>query len=98
MLLERERHRQLTLHALETLCERLAEARRFGRRSRPPSRRWRGSRCESAHRVLIKTYIAEGNASDAIRQYRFYRRLLRDNLGLDPSPAMESLVEGLTIR
>ena len=53
---------------------------------------------ESAHRVLIKTHIAEGNASEAIRQYRLYRAMLHDTLGVEPSPAMESLVEGLTIR
>ena len=99
VLLERERYRQLALHALETLSERLAEARRFGPALEAALAAVAGEPLrESAHRVLIKTHIAEGNASEAIRQYRFYRRLLRDNLGLDPSPAIESLVEGLTIR
>ena len=48
--------------------------------------------------ALIKPHSAEGNRAAALRQYRFYRTLLRDKLGLDPSPALEALVEGLTIR
>lgn len=99
VLLERERYRQLALHALETLSERLAAARRFGQALETALAAVAGEPLrESAHRVLIRTHIAEGNTSEAIRQYRFYSRLLRDNLGLDPSPAMDSLVEGLTIR
>jgi DNA-binding SARP family transcriptional activator len=99
VLLERERFRQLGLHALEILAERLADARRFGPALEAALAAVAGEPLrESAHRVLIKAHIAEGNAWEAIRQYRFYRRLLRDQLGLDPSPAMEALVEGLTIR
>jgi DNA-binding SARP family transcriptional activator len=99
VLLERERYRQLGLHALETLSERLAAARRFGPALQAALAAVAGEPLrESAHRVLIKTHIAEGNTSEAIRQYRFYRTLLRDKLGLDPSPALEALVEGLTIR
>ena len=98
-LLERERYRQLGLHALETLSERLAAARRFGPALEAALAAVAGEPLrESAHRVLIKTHIAEGNTSEAIRQYRFYRTLLHDRLGLDPSPALEALVEGLTIR
>lgn len=99
VLMERERYRQLGLHALETLCERLTAARQFGPALEAALAAVAGEPLrESAHRVLIKAHLAEGNVSEAIRQYRFYQRLLRDQLSLDPSPAMESLVEGLTIR
>jgi DNA-binding SARP family transcriptional activator len=99
VLIERERYRQLALHALEILSERLAGARRFGAALETALAAVKGEPLrESAHRVLIKTHIAEGNASEAIRQYQLYRRLLHDALGAEPSPAMESLVEGLTIR
>lgn len=99
VLLEQERYRQLGLHALETLSERLTEARRFGPALEVALAAVAGEPFrESAHRVLIKTHIAEGNASEAIRQYRLYRKLIRDHLALDPSPAMDSLLEGLTIR
>jgi DNA-binding SARP family transcriptional activator len=99
VLIERERFRQLGLHALELLSERLAAARRFGSALDAALAAVAGEPLrESAHRALIKAHIAEGNAWEAIRQYRFYRGLLHDQLGLDPSPAMEALVEGLTIR
>jgi DNA-binding SARP family transcriptional activator len=99
VLLERERYRQLGLHALETLSERLTAARRFGPALEAALAAVAGEPFrESAHRVLIKAHLAEGNASEAIRQYHFYRKLLNDHLDLDPSPAMDALLEGLTIR
>jgi DNA-binding SARP family transcriptional activator len=99
VLLERERLRQLRLHALEGLCEWLIEGRRFGLAveagmaavSEEPLR-------ESPRRVLIRAHIAEGNASEALREYRQYRQLLQDELGLDPSPEMEGLLEALPTR
>jgi DNA-binding SARP family transcriptional activator len=99
VLLERERYRQLGLHALEAFSERLTARRRFGRALEAALAAVAGDPLrESAHRILIKTHLAEGNVSEAIRQYLVYRKLLRDQLSLDPSPAMEALVEGLTIR
>jgi DNA-binding SARP family transcriptional activator len=99
VLLERERYRQLGLHALETLSERLTAARRFGPALEVALAAVAGEPLrESAHRVLIKAHLAEGNASEAIRQYQLYRKLLQDHLALDPSPAMDALLEGLTIR
>ena len=99
VLLERERLRQLRLHALECLCERLIEGRRFGLAveagmaavSEEPLR-------ESPHRVLMRAHLAEGNASEAIREYRRYRQLLNDELGLNPSPEMEDLLKPLAAR
>jgi DNA-binding SARP family transcriptional activator len=38
----------------------------------------------------MRAYMAEGNRSEAIRQFGRYARLVRDELGLDPSPEMES--------
>ncbi|MGH8905014.1 MAG: AfsR/SARP family transcriptional regulator [Egibacteraceae bacterium] len=40
---------------------------------------------ESAHRALIRAYLAEGNPSEALRQYRIYRRLLHDPTRPPPS-------------
>jgi DNA-binding SARP family transcriptional activator len=98
VLVERERIRQLRLHALETLCERLAERRRFGPAveaglcavQEEPLR-------ESAQRALIRAYLAEGNACEAIRQYRRYRQLLDDELGLKPSAELTEMVRPLTV-
>lgn len=95
---DRERFRQLRLHALELLCERLAEARRFSAAvqagltavAAEPLR-------ESAHRALVKAHLAEGNVGEAIRQYQSYRTLLANELGLQPSPLFEALVAALPV-
>jgi DNA-binding SARP family transcriptional activator len=93
ILVERERFRQLRLHGLEALCNRLTQAGRHGRAvyvgmaavEADPLR-------ESAHGILIRAYLAEGNRSEAVRQYRVYSTLVREELGLDPSPQIESLL------
>ncbi len=99
VLIERERFHQLRLHALESMCDRLVSERRFGWAietclaavSREPLR-------ESAHRALIRAYLAEGNAGDAITHYRTYRQLILDELGLEPSTQMAELLEGVMLR
>ncbi|HEY5275842.1 MAG TPA: BTAD domain-containing putative transcriptional regulator [Coriobacteriia bacterium] len=96
LLVERERFRQLRLHALERLCGLLATAGRFGRAvemclaavSGEPLR-------ESAHRQLIEVHLAEGNRVEALRQYEAYRQLMRDELGLGPSPHIVNLVTAI---
>jgi DNA-binding SARP family transcriptional activator len=96
VLLARERFRQLRLHALEALCTRLAAAGRFGEAllaglaavEIEPLR-------ESAHRRVIEVHVLEGNVGEALRQYRTYERLLRDELSLDPSAELRALVARL---
>jgi DNA-binding SARP family transcriptional activator len=98
LIVEREHFRQLRLHALEALSERLTVLGRFPRAiesgiaavAAEPLR-------ESAHRALIKAHVAEGNRGEAARQYRFFRQLLHDELGVEPSGAMEDLVRGLRL-
>lgn len=98
VLIERERLRQLSLHALEALGERLIAAGKLtgaleaaiAAVAIEPLR-------ESAHRLLIKVHLAEGNAGEAIRQFRFCRRLLREQLALAPSPQLTELVRDLTV-
>ena len=53
---------------------------------------------ESAHRVVIEAYLAEDNASEAIRQYRLFEGILESKLGLRPSPRMQELMRALTVR
>jgi DNA-binding SARP family transcriptional activator len=94
VIVERERFRVLQLHALEALCVSLTAERRFAEAvaagmaavTSEPLR-------ESAHRALIEAFLAEGNAADAIRQYRLFRDLIRRELGLEPSPLLRQLVE-----
>ena len=89
----RERHRQLSLHALELLCEHLTRIGSYGAAvlagmaavDREPLR-------ESAHRALIKVHLAEGNAVEAIRRYRQYETIAARDLGVGPSVMMRSLL------
>ncbi len=53
---------------------------------------------ESAHLALIQAHLAEGNVGEAIRHYSAYRRTLFDELGVDPSPALEDLVHQIHVR
>lgn len=97
VLVEREHLRQLRLHALEALCNRLLAAGRYAEAAEAalaviatdPLR-------ESAHRGLIRVHLAEGNIGEALRQYAFFRRLSAQLLGLDPSPEMEQLIGAVT--
>jgi len=96
VILEREAFCQLRVHALESLCERLVEVGKFGPAvqaglaavTADPLR-------ESAHRILIAAYLAEGNAGPALRQFETFSRLLEDELGLEPSVAMQALARRL---
>jgi DNA-binding SARP family transcriptional activator len=95
-LLERERFRQLRLHALEALCEQLTSARSFAAAAQVGIAAVAGEPLrESAHRALIKVHLAEGNIGEALRQYRFYRTLVFEQLGLRPSAEMDRLLENV---
>lgn len=96
VLAERERFRQLRLHALETACGRLVRAGDFGQAvevclaavADEPLR-------ESAQRELINLYLAEGNRIDALRQYEAFRLLIGEELGIEPSRETSELVGAL---
>jgi DNA-binding SARP family transcriptional activator len=93
LIVVRERLRQLRLHALEALCDRLIRAGSADRAidialtavAIEPLR-------ESAHRQLIKAHLAEGNTGEALRQYQAFAALLREELGIPPSKAMAELI------
>ncbi|SHJ96400.1 DNA-binding transcriptional activator of the SARP family [Pseudonocardia thermophila] len=94
---ERERYRQLRLHALEERSMRLSaegraeEAVELARHAvrAAPSR-------ESARRALVEALLAEGDVTAAVAEYDEYQELLRSSLGpasngldnlLPPTPA-----------
>ncbi|GAA3173051.1 hypothetical protein GCM10010451_22350 [Streptomyces virens] len=87
VLVERERLRQLRLHALDALADVLT---RQGRPALALEAAWASVRTEplreSGHRAVVAAHLAEGNVHEAIRQYQAFRRLLRDELGVEPSP------------
>lgn len=96
VLIERERQRQLMLHALEALCERLTRRGQFGQAIAAGIAAVQGEPLrESAHRALIRAYLAEGNLGEVLRQYNLYQRLINEQLGLEPSTELRELVVGL---
>ena len=92
VLLERERLRQLCVHALERVATRATTQGRFSHAidtalcaiQADPLR-------ESAHRILIDAYLAEGNAGAGVRQYHAFRRRVAEELGLEPSPQLRAM-------
>jgi DNA-binding SARP family transcriptional activator len=93
LVLERERFHCLRLQVLDRLGEQLCAHGRFGEALRvglaavqaEPLR-------ETAHRLVIRSHLEQGNIAEAIRQYQFYERTLACELGAVPSRAMRSLI------
>jgi DNA-binding SARP family transcriptional activator len=99
VLLERERFRQLRLRALESRCARLTVAGRLDEALEAGLLAVAGEPLrESAHRALVRLHLEEGNAAEALRQFQLCRRLLSEQLGVEPSPRMLELVAGLDAR
>lgn len=96
VLIERERHRQLRLHALECLSARLSAGGRHAAATEAGLAAIAGEPLrESAHRTLISAHLAEGNRGEALRQYRVCCGLLDRDLKIGPSPALQSLIAPL---
>jgi DNA-binding SARP family transcriptional activator len=97
VIIERERIRQRVLHALEALSRQLsAEGRHadaidvaFRAVADEPLR-------ESAQRVLMEAYLAQGNDVEARRLYADYAALVRAELGVAPSRQLTELMAAAT--
>jgi DNA-binding SARP family transcriptional activator len=93
VIMERESFHHLRLQALDQLgeqlyaCGRLGEALQVGLAAvhAEPLR-------ETAHRLVTRVHLEQGNLAEAIRQYRSYEQMLAKDLGAIPSPAMHALV------
>ena len=91
-----EKWRQLRMHALEAIADRLARDGRYGEAliaalsavAAEPLR-------ESAHCLLIRLHLAEGNQSEALKTSERYRTLIRRELGLEPTARITRLVADL---
>ena len=90
---DRERLRQLRLHALESMTDELSLRGRhvaaiqaaLAAVTLEPLR-------ETAHAALIRAYLAEGNRSEALRQFRRCRDLLEAGLSVEPSESIRQLI------
>jgi DNA-binding SARP family transcriptional activator len=95
LIIERERHRQLRMHALEALSTQLTDIGDYGLAvdcayaaiGIEPL-------CESATHALLRACLAEGNRAEALRQFHQFRHLLADEIGLRPSPQLVDLMGG----
>lgn len=93
---ESEEWRQLRLHALDALAERLTAARQFGDAISAALAAVRAEPLrETAHAVLIRVYLAEGNRAEALAAYSNYREMLRSELGLDPTSHIHDLIRDI---
>jgi SARP family transcriptional regulator, regulator of embCAB operon len=96
VLIEAEDWRQLRLHALEALAGRLTAASRWGEAADAAGAAVRAEPLrESAHVTLIQVHLAEGNQSEAVREFGRYRALLHAELGLAPTSRLCHLVQDL---
>lgn len=93
---EAEEWRQLRLHALDALAERLTAAGRYSDATSAALAAVKAEPLrETAHAALIRVYLAEGNRAEALSAYQHYRDLLRTELGLEPTPRIQALVKDL---
>ncbi|WP_238384835.1 AfsR/SARP family transcriptional regulator [Segeticoccus rhizosphaerae] len=91
--LERERYRQLRLHALDQACVSLIRRQRYaealllamGAIAADPLR-------ESGFRLVVQIHLAEGNLVEALHQYRAYADRLHEELGAQPSAHLRQLL------
>jgi DNA-binding SARP family transcriptional activator len=96
VLVEAEDWRQLRLHALEALADRLAAQGRFGDAAAAGLAAVRAEPLrESPRAALIRVHIAEGNPSEALREFARYGELLMLELGVEPTERLRNLVAEL---
>jgi DNA-binding SARP family transcriptional activator len=94
---ERARWDQVRLHVLETMAQQFLTAQNYltaleaalAAVAIEPIR-------ESAHRLVLKVHIAEGNSACAMQHYHRYRGLLQRELSIKPSRQMVELIHPLT--
>lgn len=94
MLAQRARYRELALHALHTLTQLHLDEGQYDHAINAATRlltldSWR----EEAHRQLMLALARTGQRSAALTQYKRCRRLLRQELDVEPSTETNALYE-----
>jgi len=93
VLNERERLRQVGLHALETLACRLLRDGQYDAALETALRAVAADPLrESAHRLVVQVHLAEGNVVEAHHQYASCTRLLQSELGVIPTFEIGQLI------
>ena len=95
-LVEAEDWRQLRLHALEALADRLSSQGKYGDAAAAALAAVRAEPLrESPRAALIRVHIAEGNPTEALREFARYGELLMLELGVEPTERLRALVSEL---
>lgn len=95
-LVEAEDWRQLRLHALEALADRLSSQGKYGDAAAAALAAVRAEPLrESPRAALIRVHIAEGNPTEALREFSRYGELLMLELGVEPTERLRALVSEL---
>jgi DNA-binding SARP family transcriptional activator len=93
VLFERERLRQLRLHALEAAARAYLRLEQYGRALQAAIAAMRAEPLrETPYRLVVEVHLTEGNAYEALRAYHKFHDLVRRELGLTPSPQMQALL------
>lgn len=93
LLDDRERVRHLRLHALELLTAELSSSGRHAQAIQAALAAVRNEPLrETSHAALIRAHLAEGNRSEAVRQFNRCRELLLHELGVEPPESISSLM------
>jgi len=97
VIVAQERLWQLQLHVLEAAGEELLC------RGKPGPALWAASSAanaeplrESAHRLVVRIHISEGNLSAATAHYQNYVSMLRRELGVQPTKQFQALMDGFS--
>ncbi|MCX4825264.1 SARP family transcriptional regulator [Streptomyces sp. NBC_01142] len=94
--LEGQRWRQLRLHALETLAEKLTAAGRYAEAVAAARTAVHADPLrESSWICLVRAHLAEGNPSEALHDFRDYAQRLVAELGIHPTRRLCALVADL---
>ena len=94
LLILREQHRQMRLHALESLAlAEMAQNRPLDAVDTAMAAVAAEPLRESAHMVLLRAHIAAGNRARCFQVYRDFSARLKREIGVEPSPKMKALVQ-----
>lgn len=92
----RERFHELRLQALETLSEHWLEEGQLRLALEAAATAVAGEPLrESPHRQVIRILLRQGNEGGAVREYLQFQRMLETELGLKPTKAMTTLLDGV---
>lgn len=92
----REKLSQVSLSMCRVLTSHYLEAGRYEEAEKWACENLKGDRCdEKAHRQLMQIYSAQGQRSEALRQYQRCQHILAEELGIAPAPETVNLLHTL---